>query len=97
MGRVAVPISDYVGDTKGALDNSVRILQAIVDLAADAGWLTTTLATMHLVHGLMQVCQIQIFSYFDLTNEPKSRKSVLFSIVKNKFLVFDSKRSQGSG
>ena len=55
MGRVAVPISDYVGDTKGALDNSVRVLQAITDLAADAGWLGTTLSTMHLIQGLMQV------------------------------------------
>ncbi len=55
MGRVAVPISDYVGDTKGALDNSVRVLQAITDLAADAGWLGTALSTMHLIQGLMQV------------------------------------------
>ncbi|CAL8464110.1 g3645 [Coccomyxa elongata] len=54
MGRVAVPISDYVGDTKGALDNSVRVLQAITDLTADAGWLGTTLSTMHLIQGLMQ-------------------------------------------
>jgi hypothetical protein len=55
MGRVEVPISDYVGDTKSALDNSVRVLQAIADLAADAGWLDTALATMHLIQGLMQV------------------------------------------
>lgn len=55
MGRVAVPVSDYVGDTKGALDNSVRVLQAITDLTADAGWLGTTLSTMHLIQGLMQV------------------------------------------
>lgn len=55
MGRVELPITDYVGDTKSALDNSVRILQAITDVAADAGWLGTTLATMRLIQGLMQV------------------------------------------
>ena len=55
MGRVELPITDYVGDTKSALDNSVRILQAITDVAADAGWLDTTLATMRLIQGLMQV------------------------------------------
>ena len=55
MGRLDVPITDYVGDTKSALDNSVRILQAIADVAADAGWLRTTLATMRIVQGLMQV------------------------------------------
>ena len=55
MGRLELPITDYVGDTKSALDNSVRILQAITDVAADAGWLGTTLATMRLIQGLMQV------------------------------------------
>lgn len=28
LGRLPLPISDYVTDTKGALDNSLRILQA---------------------------------------------------------------------
>jgi hypothetical protein len=28
MGRLELPISDYIGDTKSALDNSVRMLQA---------------------------------------------------------------------
>ena len=55
MGRLDLPITDYVGDTKSALDNSVRILQAITDVAADAGWLRTTLATMRIIQGLMQV------------------------------------------
>ena len=54
MGRLDLPITDYVGDTKSALDNSVRILQAIADVAADAGWLRTALATMRIVQGLMQ-------------------------------------------
>ena len=27
MGRLELPISDYIGDTKSALDNSVRMLQ----------------------------------------------------------------------
>lgn len=28
LGRLALPISDYITDTKGVLDNSLRILQA---------------------------------------------------------------------
>ena len=55
MSRLPAPISDYVTDTRGALDNSVRLLQAITDLAADAGWLETTLSTMLLIQSLMQV------------------------------------------
>lgn len=64
MGRLEVPITDYVGDTKSALDNSVRILQAITDVAADAGWLRTTLATMRIIQGLMQVCAGRVVSGF---------------------------------
>jgi len=63
MGRLELPITDYVGDTKSALDNSVRILQAITDVAADAGWLGTTLASMRLIQGLMQVMLRPISSF----------------------------------
>jgi len=54
MGHVALPISDYVTDTRTVLDNSLRLLHALVDLAADAGWLATALAVMALVQSLMQ-------------------------------------------
>ncbi|KAL4422681.1 hypothetical protein ABPG75_008878 [Micractinium tetrahymenae] len=54
LGRLALPISDYVTDTKGVLDNSLRILQSLVDISADAGWLDTALAAMALVQSLMQ-------------------------------------------
>lgn len=65
MSRLALPISDYVTDTKSVLDNSIRLLQAMVDVAADSGWLTTAIAIMNLVQALMQVlildslCDIQ--------------------------------------
>lgn len=54
LGRVPLPISDYVTDTRSVLDNSLRIIQAMVDVCADAGWLDTTLAAMRLVQGLMR-------------------------------------------
>ena len=55
MGRQPAPISDYVTDLRGVLDNAVRVIQALIDLAADAGHLSTTLAAMSLVQGLSQV------------------------------------------
>lgn len=55
MGRVPLPMSDYVTDTRSTLDNSVRILQAILDVAADAGLLFTLLAAARLIQGLTQV------------------------------------------
>lgn len=54
MGRGALPISDYITDTKTVLDNSLRLLQAMVDVAADAGWLATCLGAMQLVQMVMQ-------------------------------------------
>jgi activating signal cointegrator complex subunit 3 len=51
---LALPISDYITDTKSVLDQAVRILQAMVDVAADGGWLKTTLNCMHLMQMVMQ-------------------------------------------
>lgn len=56
MGRLPAPISDYVTDLRGVLDNSTRVLQALVDCAAEAGLLSTTLAAIRLVQGITQVC-----------------------------------------
>ena len=41
-------MSDYVTDTKSVLDQALRILQAMVDVAADGGWFDATLGTMRL-------------------------------------------------
>ncbi len=51
---LAMPISDYITDTKSVLDQSVRILQAMVDVAADGGWLFTSLNCMHLMQMVAQ-------------------------------------------
>lgn len=42
FGRVTLPVSDYITDTKMVLDNSVRLLQAMIDICAGNGWLNTT-------------------------------------------------------
>eukprot|EP00041_Stephanoeca_diplocostata_P037705 m.1438324 g.1438324 ORF g.1438324 m.1438324 type:complete len:285 (+) comp25090_c1_seq3:6103-6957(+) len=52
--RLQLPIADYLTDTKSVLDQCVRVLQAMVDLAADEGWLTTALGVMHVVQMLIQ-------------------------------------------
>ena len=52
--RITLPSSDFVTDAKGALDNAVRVLQAMIDVAADAGWLGVCLSSMNLQQQLMQ-------------------------------------------
>ena len=54
MSRVQAPIPDYVTDTKGVLDQAVRILQAMVDVAADKGLLGHVLGAMRLMQCIKQ-------------------------------------------
>jgi len=52
--RSALPMSDYLTDLKSVLDQAVRVLQAMVDIAADGGWLLTALGTMRLTQMVTQ-------------------------------------------
>ncbi|KAJ1619122.1 hypothetical protein T492DRAFT_429316 [Pavlovales sp. CCMP2436] len=68
MSRVHLPISDYISDTKGVLDQALRVLQAMVDIAADAGSLPNTLGVMSLYQCVVQAAwpitpQLQILPH----------------------------------
>ena len=52
--QLALPVSDYYTDTKSVLDQAIRILQAMIDVTSDAGWLRTALSTMNLMQMIMQ-------------------------------------------
>jgi len=54
FARAPLPMSDYVTDTKTVLDNAVRVLQAMVDIAADGGWMPTALGAMRLAQMVTQ-------------------------------------------
>ena len=54
LSRLPPPISDYTTDARAVMDNAARVLQAMVDLSADAGWLGTTLSCMLLAQALTQ-------------------------------------------
>lgn len=56
LSRLQLPMSDYVTDTRSVLENTLRVLQALIDLAADRGWLDTTLSAMKLVQCIIQAC-----------------------------------------
>ncbi|KAK4804036.1 hypothetical protein SAY86_003853 [Trapa natans] len=47
-------ISDYVTDLKSVLDQSIRIIQAMIDICANSGWLSSSIACMHLLQMIMQ-------------------------------------------
>jgi activating signal cointegrator complex subunit 3 len=54
FSRLELPISDYYTDLKSVLDQSIRVLQAMVDTTAEAGWLGTTLNAMNLMQMVVQ-------------------------------------------
>lgn len=54
FSRAALPIADYLTDTKSVLDQALRILQALVDFAASEGWLAVCLGAMQLVQMCVQ-------------------------------------------
>lgn len=54
FGHLPLPNADFLTDTKSVLDQSIRVLQAMIDICAERGWLSTTLR----IQQLMQ-CTIQ--------------------------------------
>ncbi len=52
--RNPLPMADYHTDTKSVLDQAIRILQAMVDISADSGWLATTLRVQTLLQMTVQ-------------------------------------------
>lgn len=54
MARVPAPIVDYVTDLKSTMDQAGRVLQAIVDIAAEAGLFSTVQSCVMLMQGLYQ-------------------------------------------
>lgn len=52
--RLKLPISDYRTDTKRVLDQCIRILQAMADVAADGGHLGTSINIMNLTQMVVQ-------------------------------------------
>ncbi|CAD6202628.1 unnamed protein product [Miscanthus lutarioriparius] len=54
FSRAELPISDYITDLKSVLDQSIRIIQAMIDVCANSGWLSSALTCMHLLQMIIQ-------------------------------------------
>ncbi|XP_023223865.1 activating signal cointegrator 1 complex subunit 3-like [Centruroides sculpturatus] len=54
FGRLQLPCSDYLTDLKSVLDQAIRILQSMIDISSDQGWLPTSLQTMILLQMTLQ-------------------------------------------
>ena len=65
--RIPLPCSDYLTDTKSVLDQCLRVLQAMLDLCADKGWLQASIQVINLIQ---MCCQGRWLSDSDLTTMP---------------------------
>lgn len=54
FSHLHLPCSDYYTDLKSVLDQSIRILQAMIDVSAENGWLATTLRVQLLMQMVVQ-------------------------------------------
>lgn len=54
FGRLPPPIRDYVTDAKLAIDGSIRIVMALIDIAADRGFLKTVFNLCNIMQMLVQ-------------------------------------------
>lgn len=54
FSHLKMPCSDYITDLKSVLDQSIRILQAMIDISADAGYLVLCLQSVQLMQMIIQ-------------------------------------------
>ena len=54
LTRAPLPITDFITDTKMVLDQCVRVIQCMIDVAAHKGYLDTTLNLINFQQMIMQ-------------------------------------------
>jgi len=54
FSRLTLPCSDYLTDTKSVMDNAPRVLQAMIDICAESGWLASTLRVLTMLQMIVQ-------------------------------------------
>lgn len=54
FSHLKMPCSDYITDLKSVLDQSIRILQAMIDISAEAGYLVLCLRLVQLMQMVIQ-------------------------------------------
>lgn len=84
FSRAALPITDYITDLKSVLDQSVRIIQGMVDICALKGSLSSALKVMNIGQMIAQGLW-----YYDstLTNLPGLRMSIIQSLYSSKYQI----------
>ncbi|KAJ3077291.1 activating signal cointegrator 1 complex subunit [Podochytrium sp. JEL0797] len=83
----ALPCSDYSTDTTSVLDQSVRVMQAMVDVAADKGLLGTCLGVIRMMQAIKQARWPSDSSLLTLPNVTEENVEALKTHVKGKPVI----------
>lgn len=54
FSHLKMPCSDYITDLKSVLDQSIRVLQAMIDISAESGYLVLCLKLVQLMQMIIQ-------------------------------------------
>uniref|UniRef100_A0A0R3U7I7 Helicase C-terminal domain-containing protein n=1 Tax=Mesocestoides corti TaxID=53468 RepID=A0A0R3U7I7_MESCO len=73
-----LPIADYATDTKSLLDQTPRIIQAMIDFSAEQGWLACTLRSILLGQMLTQATWLEDSPLLQLSPEINSSHLAAF-------------------
>lgn len=79
MSRIDLPITDYVGDQNSILDQSIRIIQASIDILSELGVFSSCAMMMALLQSLKSACwpndkPMCIFPGVDIDKERQKSK-----------------------
>eukprot|EP00299_Pterocystis_sp_00344_P001270 c11102_g1_i1.p1 GENE.c11102_g1_i1~~c11102_g1_i1.p1 ORF type:complete len:818 (+),score=229.76 c11102_g1_i1:220-2454(+) len=83
FSSIPLPTPDYRTDTKSVLDQSIRIIQAMIDVSADNGNLYNTIQAIHLLQMCVQGIWITDSALLTLPHIDSSVESIL---AKHKIL-----------
>ncbi|XP_060815776.1 activating signal cointegrator 1 complex subunit 3 [Bombus pascuorum] len=82
FSRLPLPCVDYITDLKSVLDQSIRIIQAMIDTVAEHGWLASALMIMNVLQMLIQARWIDEFAITTLPHV-NSEHIQLFSALSS--------------
>ncbi|KAH8409768.1 hypothetical protein KR222_006442 [Zaprionus bogoriensis] len=80
FARQALPNSDYLTDTKSALDNATRVMQAMVDYTAERGWLSTSIVVQQLMQSVIQARWFDACEFLTLPGVSEANVDVFLNI-----------------
>ncbi|XP_015598741.1 activating signal cointegrator 1 complex subunit 3 [Cephus cinctus] len=83
FSRLPLPCADYLTDLKSVLDQTIRILQAMIDVVAEHGWLASTLRVMQILQMIIQARWVDESALITLPHVEKDHLHLFSSLPKN--------------